>query len=35
VRKWLIRIAVVVLLVAAFIAAIYGTAYLVGYFNGR
>jgi len=31
----LIRIAVVVLLVAAFIAAAYGSVYLVGYFDAH
>ncbi len=34
-RKWLIPIALVVLLVAAFVAAAYGTMYLVGYFDAR
>ena len=33
-KKWSIRILVVILLVAAFIAA-YGSAYLVGYFEAR
>ena len=31
-QKWSIRIVVVILLAAAFIAATYATAYLVGYF---
>lgn len=35
VRKWLFRIALVILLVAAFIAVAYGTVYLVGYFDAR
>jgi hypothetical protein len=34
-RKWLIRIAIVILLVAAVIAAAYGTGFLVGYFDAR
>ena len=35
VRKWLIRIAVAILLAAAIIAVAYGTVYLMGYFDAR
>jgi len=35
VRKWSIRIAVVILLAAAIIAVAYGTVYLMGYFDAQ